>query len=124
MEFRVEHEIKVVRTVVKHVHGPCLMCGRETEYGKRIPPLGMAWLRKQFEPDTHRRDVRAVRIGIPPKGRSLQILEALLCADCLARLPNVRRKSSNERDAELQRRAALSHYYHTKDESGAVSVSS
>lgn len=114
MDFRVEHEIKVVRTVLKRVHGPCLMCTRETEYGKRIPRLGMLWLRKQVEPDTHRRVVRAVRIGVAPKGRGLAILEALLCADCLTGLPEVRRNSSSERDAELQRRAALSLHYHTK----------
>jgi hypothetical protein len=69
LDFRVEHEIKVVRTVLKRVHGPCLICTRVTEYGKRIPPLDMVWLRKQFEPDTLRRDVRAVRIGVAPKGR-------------------------------------------------------
>ena len=71
MDFRVEHEIKVVRTVLKRVHGPCLMCTRETEYGKRIPPLRLAWLRRQFEPDTLRRDVRAVRIGVAPKAGAL-----------------------------------------------------
>ena len=90
------------------------MCTRETEYGKRIPPLGMVWVRKQFEADTLRRDVRAVRIGVAPKGRSLALLEALLCAECLAELPEVRQNSSSERDAELQRRAAPSHHYRAK----------
>ena len=58
MDFRVEDEIVIVTKVVKHVHGPCLMCDRETEYGKRIPLLGMVWLRKQFEPDTRQQSER------------------------------------------------------------------
>jgi hypothetical protein len=41
MDFRVEHEIRVIRKVVKHVHGPCLMCEQELEYGARIPRLSV-----------------------------------------------------------------------------------
>ena len=64
MDFRVEHEIRVIRKVVKHVHGPCLMCEREIEYGGRVPRLGMIWLAQavrsgctpaQFESRSHRR---------------------------------------------------------------------
>jgi len=84
MDFRVEDEIRVIQKVVKHVHGPCLMCNRETEYGNRIPRLGMVWLRKQFEPDARLRNMRAVRIGVAPKTRSLAVLEALICKACRA----------------------------------------
>ena len=112
MDFRVEDEI--IQKVVKHVYGPCLMCDRETEYGKRIPPLGMVWLRKQFEPDTRQRYVRAVRIGVAPKSRSLALLEALLCADCSAGLLKVRWSATGEREAELRQRAERSYRYHAK----------
>jgi len=116
MDFRVVHEIRVIRKVVKHVHGPCLMCQREIEYGSRIPQLGMTWLRKQFEPDVYRRNVKAVRIGVAPKARSLPLLEELLCETCEASLPRVRLDASSERDAELRRRAQLSLRYHAKSE--------
>ena len=106
MHFRVEDEI--IQKVVKHVYGPGLLCDRETKDGKRIPRLGMVWLRKQFEPDTRQRYVRAVRIGVPNKGRSLALLEALLCAECSTGLLKVRWDASSERDAELRRRAELS----------------
>jgi hypothetical protein len=119
MDFRVEHEIRVIRKVVKHVHGPCLMCEREIEYGGRVPGLGMTWLRKQFEPELRRRNVRAVRIGVAPKARSLALLEELLCETCQASLPRVRLDASRERDAELRRRAQLSRRYHAKDRSRA-----
>ena len=82
MDFRVEEEIRVIRNVVKRVHGPCLMCDRETEYGNRIPRLGMEWLLKQFEASARRRNVRAVRIGVAPKDRSRAVLEALICEVC------------------------------------------
>jgi predicted HD phosphohydrolase len=78
MGFREVLEIRVIRKVVKHVYGPCLMCDRETEYCDRIPRLGKVWLAKQFEPDARRRNVRAVRIGVAPKARSLAPLEALI----------------------------------------------
>jgi len=116
MDFRVEHEIRVIRKVVKHVHGPCLMCDREIEYGNRIPRLGNVWLPKQFEPDARRRNVRAVRIGVAPKGRSLAVLEALICEVCQAGLPKVRQDASAERDAELRWRAQLSYRYHARQE--------
>jgi len=35
----------VIERTVKRVIGPCLMCDRQTEYGKRIPRLGEAWVR-------------------------------------------------------------------------------
>jgi hypothetical protein len=116
MDFRVEHEIRVIRKVVNHVHGPCLVCDCEAEYGDRIPRLGMVWLRKQFEPDARRRNVRAVRIGVAPKGKSLALLEALICEVCQAGLPKVRKDASAERDAELWRRAQLSYRYHAEME--------
>jgi|ERR1039457_3525664 hypothetical protein len=112
MEFRVEEEIRVIQQVVKHVHGPCLMCDRETEYGNRIPRLGMEWLGKQFEPDARVRNVRAVRIGVAPKAKSLAMLEALLCEVCHAGLLKVRWAAAAERDSVLQRRAELSNRYH------------
>lgn len=116
MAFFVVPEIRVIRKVVKHVHGSCLMCDRETEYGERIPRLGMNWLRKQFEPDARRRNVRAIRIGLAPKAKSLAPLEALLCDVCQAGLPKLRQLASAERDAEQQRRAQLSDRYHAKME--------
>ncbi|MCL4393968.1 MAG: hypothetical protein M1482_04030 [Chloroflexi bacterium] len=116
MDFRVEHEIRVIRKVVKHVHGPCLICDGDTEYGERVPRLGMGWLRKQFEPDSRRRNTRAVRIGVAPKNKSLPLLEALLCETCQAGLPTLRQDASGEREAELQRRAQLSQRYHIEVE--------
>jgi hypothetical protein len=73
-------------------------------------------LRKQFDPDVRRRNLRAVRIGVAPKARSLALLEELLCETCEASLPSVRLDASRERDAELRRRAQLSHRYHAKTE--------
>jgi hypothetical protein len=116
MDFRVEHEIRVIRKVVKHVHGPCLMCDCEMEYGERVPRLGMAWLRKQFDPDARRRNVKAVRIGVAPKAKSLAALEALLCDGCRAGLPKLRQDTSAERETELRRRADLSYRYHSEME--------
>ena len=116
MNFRVEHEIKVIRKVVKHVHGPCLMCDCETEYGERVPRLGMVWLRKQFDPDARRRNMKAIRIGVAPKARSLAPLEALLCDGCQAGLPKLRQDATAERETELGRRAQLSYRYHAEME--------
>ena len=112
MDFRVEHEIKVIRKVIKHVHGPCLICDREIEYENRVTKLGMQWLRKQFEPDVRNRNVRAVRLGIPPKARSMALLESLLCGVCQAGLSEIRQGTAAERQKELQRRAELSARYH------------
>jgi hypothetical protein len=83
MDFRVEHEIKVIRKVVKHVHGPCLFCNREIEYEK----------------------------GIPPKARSMALLESLLCGRCQATLPVIRQETAAEREKVLRRRAELSARY-------------
>jgi hypothetical protein len=116
MDFRVEHEIKVIRKVVKHVHGPCLTCDRDTEYGERVPRLGMVWLRKQFDPAARQRNVKAVRIGVAPKARSLAALEALLCDGCQAGLPKLRQDASTARETELRRRADLSCRYHAEME--------
>lgn len=107
MDFRVEEEIRVIQQVVKHFFGPCLMCDRETEYGNKIPRLGMNWLRKQFEPVARLRNVKAVRIGVAPKARSLAVLEALICKDCQAGLLKVRWAAASERDVALQRRVQL-----------------
>ena len=112
MDFRVEEELRVIQRVVKHFFGPCLMCDRETEYGNRIPRLGMDWLRKQFEPDARVRNLKAVRIGVAPKTRSLAVLEALICKDCHTGLLKVRWAAAAERDAVLQRRAQRSNRYH------------
>jgi hypothetical protein len=111
MDFRVEHEIKVIRKVVKHVHGPCLICDREIEYENRVTKLGMQWLQKQFEPDARSRNVKAVRLGVPPKARSMALLESLLCAVCQARLPVMRQETAAEREKELRRRAEMSARY-------------
>ena len=116
MDFRVEHEIKVIRKVVKHVHGPCLLCDREIEYTERVPRLGMVWLRKQFNPDARRRNIKAVRIGVAPKTKSLASLEALLCDRCHAGLPKLRQDATAERETELYRRAHLSYRYHAEME--------
>ena len=112
MDFRVEHEIQVIRKVIKHVHGPCLLCDREIEYEGRVTKLGMQWLRRQFEPDARSRNVKAVRLGIPPKARSMGLLESLLCSVCQAGLPVIRQGTAVERRKELQRRAELSARYH------------
>lgn len=112
MDFRVEHEIKVIRKVVKHVHGPCLFCDREIEYENRVTKLGMQWLQKQFEPDPRTRNVKALRLGIPPKGRSMALLESLLCCMCQATLPGLRQETATERQKELRRRAEMSARYH------------
>lgn len=112
MEFRVEHEIKVIRKVVKHVRGPCLFCDHEIEYGIRVTKLGMQWLRKQFEPAARSRNAKAVRLGIPPKARSMALLESLLCATCQAGLPAVRQETAAEREKELRKRAEMSARYH------------
>ncbi len=112
MDFRVEHEIKVIRKVVKHVHGPCLICDREIEYENRVTKLGMQWLRKQFEPDARSRIVKAVRLGISPKARSMALLESLLCDTCQGRLPVIRQDTAAEREKELRKRAEMSARYH------------
>lgn len=112
MDFRVEHEIKVIRKVVKHVHGLCMFCDREIEYENRVTKLGMQWLQKQFEPDARSRNVKALRLGIPPKGRSMALLESLLCAVCQARLPVMRQETAAEREKELRRRMEMSARYH------------
>jgi hypothetical protein len=49
MDFRVVHEIRVIRKVVKHVHGPCLLCQREIEYGSRIPHSAVPGLNSSWE---------------------------------------------------------------------------
>ena len=112
MDFRVEEEIKVIRKVIKHVYGPCLMCDRETKYGNRIPRLGIEWLRKEFEPTARKRNFKAVQIGVAPKARSLAMLEELVCDSCRAGLLKVRWAASDERGAVLQRRAKRSARYH------------
>lgn len=76
----------------------------------------MAWLRKQFEPEMRRRNVRAVRIGVAPKARSLPLLEALLCGTCQAKLASLRQEASGEREKELRRRAEMSARYHAEME--------
>ena len=116
MDFRVEHEIKVIRKVVKHVHGPCLFCGREIEYENHVTKLGMQWLQKQFEPDARSRNVKALRLGIPPKARSMALLESLLCGICQATLPGIRQETAAERQKELRRRAEMSARYHAAAE--------
>jgi len=105
MDFLVEEEIEVIRRVIKHVDGPCLICDRETKYLKQIPWLGIEWLRRHFEPTARQRNVNAVRIGVAPYGRSMAVLEALLCDVCGAELIKVRWAASEERGAVLQRRA-------------------
>jgi hypothetical protein len=112
MDFRVEHEIKVIRKVVKHVHGPCLFCDCEIEYENRVTKLGMQWLQKQFEPDARSRNVKALRLGIPPKARSMALLESLLCDTCQGRLPVIRQETAAEREQELRKRAEMSARYH------------
>jgi len=116
MDFRVDHEIRVIRKVVKHIYGPCLICGNQTKYQNRIQPLKIAWLRKQFEPDVRQRSSRAVRLGIAPKDRSLASLEALLCESFQIELPKIRQDAGNEREAELRRRAHLRDLYHRRTE--------
>ena|SRR5437867_1879713 len=116
MDFRAEYEIRVIRKGVKHMSGPCLMCDREIHYSNQISYLGIGWLRKQFTPLARKRAIRALRIDVPPKNRSLRTLEALICPVCMARLPKLRQDASAERDAELRRRAQLSALYHAKME--------
>ena len=108
MDFHIDEEIVVIRKVIQHVHGPCLMCDRETEYDKRIPRLGMTWLRKQFEPAQRKPNATAVRIGVAPHTKSLGPLEALLCETCRAGLLAMRWAASDERTTALQRRAQAS----------------
>jgi len=112
MDFRVEHEIKVIRKVVKHVHGPCLFCDREIEYENQVTKLGMQWLQKQFESDARSRNAKALRLGIPPKARSMALLESLLCDTCQGRLPVIRQETAAEREKELRKRAEMSARYH------------
>jgi hypothetical protein len=112
VDFRVEHEIKVIRKVVKHVRGPCLFCDREIEYENRVTKLGMQWLQKQFESDARSRNVKALRLGIPPKARSMALLESLLCDTCQGRLPVIRQETAAEREKELRKRAEMSARYH------------
>ena|SRR5579862_1462001 len=117
MDFRVEHEIKVIRKVIKHVHGPCLFCGREIEYENRVTRLGMQWLHKQFEPDRRSRNVKALQLGIRPKARAMASLESLLCGMCQATLPRVWQQTVAEREKEMRRRAEMSLRYHSAAES-------
>lgn len=116
MGFRVEHEIRVIRKVVKHFYGPCLICDSQTKYRNRSQGFKIAWLRRQFEPDARKRSIRAVRLGIAPKDRSLASLEALLCESCRVELPKIRRDAVHERDAELRRRAHLRDLYYRRTE--------
>ena len=106
--FRVEHEIKVIREIVKHVRGPCLICDREIEYENRVTKLGMPWLQKQFEPDARSRNVKALQLGIPPKARSMALLESPLCDVCQALLPVIRQQTASAHERELRRRAEMS----------------
>ena len=108
MDFRIDEEIIIIRKVIKHAHGPCLMCDRETEYGQRVSQLGMVWLQKQFEPAARTRNATAVRIGVAPHTKSLAPLEALLCETCRAGLLSLRWAASDERTLALQRRAERS----------------
>lgn len=116
MDFRVEHEIKVIRKVGTHVHGPCLFCDREIEYENRVTKLGIQWLQKQFESDARSRNVKALRLGIPPKARSMALLESLLCDTCQGRLPVIRQETAAEREKELRKRAEMSARYHAAAE--------
>jgi hypothetical protein len=119
MDFREEYEMRLTRKVLKHVHGPCMLCERKIEYGDRISRLGKVWAEKQFEPDVRRRNVRAVRIGVAPKARSLALLEELLCEICKAELPKLRLDASAERDTELRSRAESSRRYHARMKDGS-----
>ena len=116
MDFRVEHEIKVIRKVVKHMHGPCLICDREIQYENRVAKLGMQWLQKEFEPDARSRNVKAARLGISPKTRSMALLESHLCDTCEGRLPVIRQETAAGREKELRKRAEMSARYHAAAE--------
>jgi hypothetical protein len=112
MGFHIEEETIMIPKKIKHAYGPCLICGSETEYGKRIGQLGLVWLEKQFEPKAWLRNKEAVLIGVAPKDRSLRLLEELICEVCRAGLSKVRWAAHAERDAKLRRRAQARDRYH------------
>lgn len=107
MEFREELEMQVIRKIVTHAYGPCLMCDGETKYGPRVARFGKAWVQKHFLPKARKRYLQSVRTAVPLKDRSVAMLEELLCATCQAGLYRMRQESAAERNALLRRRQFL-----------------
>ena len=103
-------------TVVKQAYGTCLECNRDTKYGMRVLKLiiqfGQPWFEKEFQSERRSRNLEALHKGVAPKGRSLKVLEDLLCETCRATLLEKQWANTLQRDEELLRRARASSRYH------------
>ncbi len=122
MEFRIEEETVTIVKMVRHFHGPCILCDRETRYGNRLPRLGLEWLQRQFGKTLRERNQRSIRIGVVPNDKSLTMLEQLLCAECNSGLLKLRWASTDERNAALGRKKKQSNRYHANRDNDIIHV--
>jgi hypothetical protein len=126
MQFRAMSEIVIVRKVVKHLWGPCLLCNQEAEYSRLVARRGEDFVRKHLAESCRPYRVKQLCTGLGGKKAGIEILEGLICEECRTKLPELRRGAAVEREDELRRRKeATRRYYadlertHYQDRSGS-----